>query len=72
MTTSTPATDTRQTLDRQWDDATVAVIHAQIAYVELVSQGVAEDETVAAAWLRLWRAQELQRQLSWELDRRDI
>jgi hypothetical protein len=72
MTTSTLATDARETLDGQWDDATVAVIHAQIAYAELVSQGVAEDETVAAAWLRLWRAQERQRQLSWELDRMEI
>jgi hypothetical protein len=72
MTTSILATDARDLLDRQWDNATVAVIHAQIAYAELVSQGVAEDGTVAAAWLRLWRAQERQRQLSWELDRMDI
>jgi hypothetical protein len=72
MTSATLTTDAWETLNRQWDDASVAVIHAQIAYAKLVSQGMAEDETVAAAWLRLWRAQERQRQLSWELNRMDI
>ena len=72
MTSASLTTDAWETLSRQWDDASVAVIHAQIAYAELVSQSMAEDETVAAAWLRLWRAQERQRQLSWELNRMDI
>jgi hypothetical protein len=56
-------------LERQWANATVEVIHAEREYAALVSQGVADDETVGAAWLRLWRAQQRQRELSSELDR---
>ena len=69
MTSPNPATHARAILERQWGDATVEVIHAQSVYAELVSRGAADDETVVAAWLRLWRAQERQRQLSSELDR---
>jgi hypothetical protein len=55
----------------QWRDATVEAIHAQIAYAQLVSQDTADDRVFAAAWLRLWRAQQHQRELSLELDQMD-
>lgn len=69
MTSPNPGTHARAILQRQWGDATVEAIHAQSAYAGLVSLGTADDETIGAAWLRLWRAQERQRQLSSELDR---
>ena len=56
-------------VELQWGNATLEVIHAQREYTALVAQGAADDETVATAWLRLWRAQERQRELSSELDR---
>jgi hypothetical protein len=62
----------RTILERRWGNATVEVIHAQREYAVLVSQGAADDETVGAAWLRVWRAQERQRELSSELDRMEI
>jgi hypothetical protein len=55
----------------QWRDATVEAIHAQIAYAELVSQDTADDDVFAEAWLRLWRAQQHQRELSVALDQMD-
>ena len=63
------AADDQASLERQWANATLEVIHAEREYAALVSQGVADDETVGAAWLRLWRAQQRQRELSSELDR---
>jgi len=63
--------DAQARVRRQWRATTVEVIYAQIAYAELVSQDAADDGTFAAAWLRLWRAQEHQRKLSWELDQMD-
>jgi hypothetical protein len=63
------AADVQATLERQWANATLEVIHAEREYAALVSQGVADDETAGAAWLRLWRAQQRQRELSSELDR---
>jgi hypothetical protein len=56
-------------LERRWGNATAEVIHAQSDYSALISQGAADDKTVSAAWLRVWRAQEHQRELSSELDR---
>jgi hypothetical protein len=69
MNSPDPAPRAQTALESQWGDATVEVIHAQSVYAELVSRDAADDETVVAAWLRLWRAQERQRQLSSELDR---
>jgi hypothetical protein len=69
MASPNPVTHARAILERQWGVAMVEAIHAQSAYAGLVSQGAADDETIATAWLRLWRAQERQRQLSSELDR---
>jgi hypothetical protein len=69
MNSPDPATRGQTALESQWGDATIEVTHAQSVYAELVSRGAADDETVVAAWLRLWRAQERQRQLSSELDR---
>jgi hypothetical protein len=69
MTSPNPATQTGAILERQWGDATIEVIRAQSEYAGLVSRDVEDDETITAAWLRLWRAQERQRQLSSELDR---
>jgi hypothetical protein len=69
MTMSSSTVEAARALERRWNEATVAVIRAQVAYAELESHGNADDGTVVAAWLRLWRAQERQRQLSAELDR---
>jgi hypothetical protein len=69
MISPSPATQIGAILERQWGDATIEVIRAQSEYAGLVSRGVEDDETITAAWLRLWRAQERQRQLSSELDR---
>ena len=69
MTMSSSTVEAARALERRWNEATVAVILAQVAYAELESHGNADDGTVVAAWLRLWRAQERQRQLSAELDR---
>lgn len=69
MTMSSSTVEAARALERRWKEATVAVIRAQVAYAELESHGNADDGTIVAAWLRLWRAQERQRQLSAELDR---
>lgn len=69
MTSPNPATHIGAILERQWGDATIEVIRAQSEYAELISGGLEDDQTITAAWLRLWRAQERQRQLSSELDR---
>jgi hypothetical protein len=63
------ASDARTVLERRWGNAAAEVIHAQREYATLVSQGAADDEAIGAAWLRVWRAQERQRELSSELDR---
>lgn len=62
------AIDARLDLERRWGHATAEVIHAHRDYAMLISQGAAEDKLVDAAWLRLWRAQQDQRELSSELD----
>jgi hypothetical protein len=72
MTTPALATDDRTILERQWGNATLEVIGAQRAYAELVSLGVDDDETVVAACLRLWRAEERQRVLSSALDQLEM
>jgi hypothetical protein len=69
MTSANPASHVGAILERQWGDATIEVIRAQSEYAGLVSRGVEDHETITAAWLRLWQAQERQRQLSSELDR---
>jgi hypothetical protein len=51
-------------LDNLWDLATVEVINAQLAYAELTSTSDDDEAAVAAAWLRLWRAEERQRRVS--------
>jgi hypothetical protein len=72
MITPGVASDPRADLERQWANATLEAFRAERAYAELVSRGMDDDETIAAAWLRLWRAQEHQRKLSWELDRLEL
>jgi hypothetical protein len=66
------ASDARLGLERRWANATAEVIHAQRDYATLISHGAAEDKIIDAAWLRLWRAQEHQRELSSELDLLEI
>ena len=63
--------DAQSRIPGQWRSATVEVIYAQIAYAEMVSQGTADEGAFDTAWLRLWKAQEHQRGLSWELDQID-
>lgn len=55
-------------LDMLWGLATVEVIEAQLAYAEVASTSDDNDAEVAAAWLRLWRAEERQRQVSTQFD----
>jgi len=71
MTTTNLVGDAQARVRGQWRAATVEVIYAQIAYAELVSKDTADDGAFAAAWLRLWRAQEHQRELAAELDQMD-
>jgi len=59
--------ETEASLDRQWELATIEVVQAQRAYAELEDRMGENDSVVAAAWLRLWRAQERQRQLASQL-----
>jgi hypothetical protein len=66
------ASDARLELERRWGNATAEVIHAYRDYAMLISSGAAEDKMVDAAWLRLWRAQQHQRELSSELDLLEI
>jgi hypothetical protein len=66
------ASDPRAVLERQWGKATAEAIHAQNEYAALISQGAADDQTVGAAWLRVWRAQEQQRELSSQLDQLEL
>jgi hypothetical protein len=65
--TDTPEPDDTP-LDRQWELATLEVMNAQRAYAELEGRIGANDSVVAAAWLRLWRAEERQRQLASRVD----
>jgi hypothetical protein len=51
-------------LNQRWGLATVEVIRARRAYLDLTSSGEGDDAAVSAAWLRLWRAEERQRQVS--------
>jgi hypothetical protein len=58
------ATDALDALNHQWDLATVEIMRAQLEYSELEGRGGIEDRVVAEAWLRLWRAEERQRELA--------
>ena len=55
-------------LDRHWREATALVIRTQIEYATLLSTNASDDRAVATTWLRLWRAQEIQRRCARELD----
>ena len=63
-----PASDPAASLDREWREAAAAVIHAQIAYAEMLTRNTADEAEVDRAWLDLWRAQERERTLSARLD----
>jgi hypothetical protein len=64
---TTPAALRR--LERQWAEAGAAAICAERAYQILVSGDEDGDAATSAAWLALWRAEERQRELGFELDR---
>jgi hypothetical protein len=51
-------------LDHLLDEATAALIWARIEYAALDSDNEIDQQALAAAWLRLWRAQERHVQLS--------
>ena len=51
-------------LDHLLDEATAALIRARIEYAALESDNEVDQQGLAAAWLRLWRAQERHVQLS--------
>jgi hypothetical protein len=50
-------------LDHLLDEATAALIRARIDYTALESGDEVDQLALAAAWLRLWRAQERHVQL---------
>ena len=52
----------------RWNEAIVAVIKAQIAYADLMSQPDLDEKALDAAWLRLWRAREQERSAARELE----
>jgi hypothetical protein len=56
-------------LEQQWAEAAAAAICAERAYQILVSGDEDGDAPTSAAWLALWRAEERQRELGFELDR---
>jgi hypothetical protein len=56
-------------LEQQWAEATAAAICAERAYQILVAGDEDGDAPTSAAWLALWRAEERQRELGFELDR---
>jgi hypothetical protein len=68
MKVTNPAHDAVATLELLCGEATAAVIRAQLHYRELASRDVVEPGALDAAWLRLWRAEERQRELSREFD----
>jgi hypothetical protein len=64
MNANTTTDEILNTLDYLWGLATVEVINARTAYTEITSRSDDEDAAVAAAWLRLWRAEEHQRRVA--------
>jgi hypothetical protein len=51
-------------LEHLLDEATAALIRARIDYAALESDDGVDQQALAAAWLRLWRAQARHVQLS--------
>jgi len=68
MSANTITDEILNTLDHHWGLATVEVVNARVAYVEITSRSDDDDAAVAAAWLRLWRAEESQRRLAAKFD----
>jgi hypothetical protein len=68
MSANTITDEAVAALDSLWGLATVEVIDAQRAYAELSSSSDDDDGAVGAAWLRLWRAEERQRQVGLRFD----
>jgi hypothetical protein len=56
--------ETFDALHRMWELATVEIMHAQLEYSELEGRSNVDDRVLAKAWLRLWRAEERQRELA--------
>jgi hypothetical protein len=56
--------DAIDALNNLWARATADVINARLAYAELTSKSYDDDGAVAAAWLRLCRAEDHQRKVS--------
>ena len=63
METSDRPADLRSGLDRQWRDTIIAISESQQQYAGLISRGTEDEAIVSAAWLRLFRAEERQREL---------
>lgn len=55
-------------LEAEWRAATSAVIRAQLDYARAVATEDEESPTLDDAWLRLWRAEQRQREILHELD----
>ena len=53
-----------ETVHRLWELATIEIMHAQRDYIELEGRSSVDDRLLAEAWLRLWRAEERQRELA--------
>lgn len=63
-----PTNDSLEWLEQHWKLAAVDVFRARSEYENLQATHDEDDPLISTAWLRLWRAQELQRQLAAELD----
>jgi hypothetical protein len=69
MATASPTSEALSMLEHECGQATVAVIRAQLAYASLAARPEADDSTFADAWLRLWRAEERQREVFSAIER---
>jgi hypothetical protein len=56
--------DALDALHRLWEVATVEIMWAQLEYSELEGRSGVDDRVDAEAWLRLWHAEERQRELA--------
>ena len=59
--------DEEAVLHRLWKLATIEVVNAQRDYASLEGCSGDIDSLVAAAWLRLWQAENQQRQLATQI-----
>jgi hypothetical protein len=55
-------------LERRWRETNARVIRAERAYADLASRDPTDHRSLDEAWLVLWNAEQLQRDLDRQLD----